>query len=43
MFVEQAKPETMNALAGLDRKGIVSTVFDMLGRDSGQRGTLING
>ncbi|WP_258160951.1 1-deoxy-D-xylulose-5-phosphate synthase [Rhizobium sp. TH2] len=43
MFVEQAKPETMNALAGLDRKGIVSTVFDMLGRDSGQHGTLVNG
>ncbi|MGV3548280.1 1-deoxy-D-xylulose-5-phosphate synthase [Rhizobium sp.] len=32
IFVEQAKPETMNALAGLDRKGIVATVFDMLGQ-----------
>ena len=32
LFVEQAKPETMNALAGLDRKGIVATVFDMLGQ-----------
>jgi len=31
-FIEQAKPETMNALAGIDRKGIVTTVFDMLGR-----------
>jgi 1-deoxy-D-xylulose-5-phosphate synthase len=30
-FIEQAKPETMNALAGIDRKGIVTTVFDMLG------------
>jgi 1-deoxy-D-xylulose-5-phosphate synthase len=32
IFVEQAKPESMNALAGLDRKGIVATVFDMLGQ-----------
>jgi 1-deoxy-D-xylulose-5-phosphate synthase len=32
LFIEQAKPETMNALAGLDRKGIVATVFDMLGQ-----------
>ena len=32
LFVEQAKPEAMNALAGLDRKGIVATVFDMLGQ-----------
>jgi 1-deoxy-D-xylulose-5-phosphate synthase len=32
VFVEQAKPETMNALAGLDRRGIVATVFDMLGQ-----------
>jgi 1-deoxy-D-xylulose-5-phosphate synthase len=32
IFVEQAKPEAMNALAGLDRKGIVATVFDMLGQ-----------
>jgi 1-deoxy-D-xylulose-5-phosphate synthase len=34
IFVEQAKPETMNALAGLDRKGIVKTVFGMLGQKS---------
>ena len=33
LFVEQARPETMNALAGLDRKGIVATVFDVLGRE----------
>jgi 1-deoxy-D-xylulose-5-phosphate synthase len=32
LFVEQAKPEAMNAFAGLDRKGIVATVFDMLGQ-----------
>jgi 1-deoxy-D-xylulose-5-phosphate synthase len=32
LFVEQAKPEVMNALAGIDRKGIVATVFDILGR-----------
>ena len=32
LFVEQAKPETMNATAGLDRKGIVAAVFDILGR-----------
>ncbi|WP_210341630.1 1-deoxy-D-xylulose-5-phosphate synthase [Rhizobium setariae] len=32
LFIEQAKPETMNAMAGLDRKGIVSTVFQMLGQ-----------
>jgi 1-deoxy-D-xylulose-5-phosphate synthase len=32
IFVEQAKPETMNAIAGLDRKGIVKTVFDTLGQ-----------
>ena len=24
-FIEQAKPETMNALAGIDRKGIVTS------------------
>ena len=32
VFVEQAKPEAMNALAGLDRAGIVAAVFDALGR-----------
>ena len=32
IFLEQAKPETMNAIAGLDRKGIVAAVFDALGR-----------
>ena len=32
VFVEQAKPEVMNAIAGIDRKGIVATVFDILGR-----------
>ena len=32
LFVEQAKPEAMNALAGLDRAGIVAAVFDALGR-----------
>jgi 1-deoxy-D-xylulose-5-phosphate synthase len=32
LFVEQAKPEAMNAFAGIDRKGIVATVFDMLGQ-----------
>jgi 1-deoxy-D-xylulose-5-phosphate synthase len=31
-FMDQAKPEAMNAMAGLDRKGIVKTVFDMLGQ-----------
>lgn len=30
-FMDQAKPEAMNAMAGLDRKGIVKTVFGMLG------------
>ncbi|MDB5555816.1 MAG: 1-deoxy-D-xylulose-5-phosphate synthase [Rhizobium sp.] len=43
MFVEQAKPETMNALAGLDRKGIVSTVFDVLGQDQPQRVVVLPG
>ena len=42
-FVEQAKPEMMNALAGLDRKGIVSSVFDLLGRDSTQRAAVLPG
>ncbi len=32
IWVEQAKPEVMNALAGLDRAGIVQTVFKALGR-----------
>jgi 1-deoxy-D-xylulose-5-phosphate synthase len=32
-FMDQAKPEAMNALAGIDRKGIVKTVFDVLRRD----------
>ncbi len=31
-WVEQAKPEVMNAIAGLDRAGIVQTVFKALGR-----------
>ncbi|HEY0122336.1 MAG TPA: 1-deoxy-D-xylulose-5-phosphate synthase [Rhizobium sp.] len=31
-WVEQAKPEVMNANAGLDRAGIVQTVFKALGR-----------
>ncbi|TCU19083.1 1-deoxy-D-xylulose-5-phosphate synthase [Rhizobium sullae] len=31
MWMEQAKPEVMNANAGLDRAGIVSTVFRTLG------------
>ncbi|KQV68188.1 1-deoxy-D-xylulose-5-phosphate synthase [Rhizobium sp. Root1220] len=31
-WVEQAKPEVMNVQAGLDRAGIVSTVFKALGR-----------
>jgi 1-deoxy-D-xylulose-5-phosphate synthase len=32
LWVEQAKPEVMNAQAGLDRAGIVATVFKALGR-----------
>ncbi|KQV32385.1 1-deoxy-D-xylulose-5-phosphate synthase [Rhizobium sp. Root1203] len=32
IWVEQAKPEVMNAQAGLDRAGIVATVFKALGR-----------
>jgi 1-deoxy-D-xylulose-5-phosphate synthase len=32
IYMDQAKPEVMNALAGLDRKGIVTTVFNMLGQ-----------
>ncbi len=31
IFMDQAKPEIMNAHAGLDRKGIVSAVFAALG------------
>ncbi|MFK0165699.1 1-deoxy-D-xylulose-5-phosphate synthase [Rhizobium sp. NPDC090279] len=31
IWVEQAKPEAMNAMAGLDRAGIVQTVFRALG------------
>jgi 1-deoxy-D-xylulose-5-phosphate synthase len=32
IWMEQAKPEVMNAHAGLDRAGIVATVFRTLGR-----------
>ncbi len=32
IWMEQAKPEAMNAMAGLDRAGIVQTVFKALGR-----------
>ncbi|AGB70295.1 MULTISPECIES: 1-deoxy-D-xylulose-5-phosphate synthase [Rhizobium] len=32
IWMEQAKPEAMNAMAGLDRAGIVQTVFRALGR-----------
>ncbi|MBY4609921.1 1-deoxy-D-xylulose-5-phosphate synthase [Rhizobium sp. 9T] len=32
IWMEQAKPEAMNAHAGLDRAGIVATVFRALGR-----------
>lgn len=32
LWMDQAKPETMYAKAGLDRAGIVKTVFDALGR-----------
>ncbi|MGY5801269.1 1-deoxy-D-xylulose-5-phosphate synthase [Rhizobium hainanense] len=32
LWMEQAKPEAMNAMAGLDRAGIVQTVFRALGR-----------
>ena len=32
IWMEQAKPEAMNAMAGLDRAGIVQTVFQALGR-----------
>ncbi len=33
IWMEQAKPEAMNARAGLDRAGIVQTVFRALGHD----------
>lgn len=33
LWMDQAKPEVMYAKAGLDRAGIVKTVFDALGRD----------
>jgi 1-deoxy-D-xylulose-5-phosphate synthase len=33
-WVEQSKPETMYANAGLDRQGIVSTVFQAFGRSN---------
>jgi 1-deoxy-D-xylulose-5-phosphate synthase len=33
IFMDQAKPETMLARAGLDRRAIVSTVFKALGRE----------
>ena len=33
-FVDQAKPEAMYALAGLDRKGIIDAAFRALGQDS---------
>ena len=33
-FVEQDKPETMYAAAGLDARGIVETAFAALGRGS---------
>lgn len=32
IWMEQAKPEAMNAMAGLDRAGIVQTAFRALGR-----------
>ncbi|MBB5571680.1 MULTISPECIES: 1-deoxy-D-xylulose-5-phosphate synthase [Rhizobium] len=32
IWMEQAKPEVMNAKAGLDRAGIIQTVFKALGR-----------
>ncbi|TPW26214.1 1-deoxy-D-xylulose-5-phosphate synthase [Pararhizobium mangrovi] len=38
-FVEQAKPEAMYAACGLDRKGIVDTVFKALGTDAGKIST----
>jgi len=35
VFMDQAKPEVMNAKAGLDRKGIVAAVFTALGQEPG--------
>jgi 1-deoxy-D-xylulose-5-phosphate synthase len=32
LFVDQDKPETMYAAAGLDHSGIVTAVFAVLGR-----------
>lgn len=37
IYMDQAKPELMNAYAGLDRKGIVNAVFSALGRDVVER------
>jgi 1-deoxy-D-xylulose-5-phosphate synthase len=37
IYMDQAKPEAMNAYAGLDRKGIVSAVFSALGREMAER------
>jgi 1-deoxy-D-xylulose-5-phosphate synthase len=37
IYMDQAKPEAMNAYAGLDRKGIVGAVFSALGRDVVER------
>ncbi|WP_170976515.1 1-deoxy-D-xylulose-5-phosphate synthase [Rhizobium sp. FKL33] len=37
IYMDQAKPEAMNAYAGLDRKGIVGAVFSALGRDLAER------
>lgn len=33
-YVDQANPKEMNAEGGLDRSGIVKTVFEVLGRDA---------
>ncbi len=33
IYVDQMNPKTMYADAGLDKKGIVTTVFEALGRD----------
>jgi 1-deoxy-D-xylulose-5-phosphate synthase len=37
LYMDHAKPELMNAYAGLDRKGIVNAVFSALGRDVVER------
>ena len=39
IWMEQAKPEVMYAKAGLDRDGIVDTVFRALGRSGISTGT----